>query len=475
MPEHVIDIMEYEEDEATRHSRGVAGVWDNNDDEDDDDDDDEDDDGCREDPNNDTGTTLVNTGLGEAMPLHNVANAIARHGSRVAPRFASQLPVAATAPPPSVQHTIVPSSSSSSSAASSAALASTDIWSVSVENAFLAALRIIPKKGTAKIKLKERNYGRNELISLYIHHNLGEYRAKKQISSHIQVWKKSILNKLQNGSAVTPYETELLQLIEDGAAQSPENERIFHTVFMEILEDVSNGPIPLRSYGDSSVSSAASNASSSSPSQNAVVGMNMASERLQTMMNAPTTARDSHIISPGHVTGYGILRNVDGSGHTMSANSTGMRTSTVSEAITPLEYARRVYGNSRSYKCVPVNMHDYTYQHTPGSASPEETVNQQTILAAQEVAARQRQLIDTMYTGQPQLYGPPPTSADIESEQVDFPRYDLPSFVPSTAARPPDQAYAGLQGNSLRRPNDDRHSRAPRNAIGSDDSPDSGS
>ncbi|KAG0670525.1 hypothetical protein C6P45_002267 [Maudiozyma exigua] len=61
-----------------------------------------------------------------------------------------------------------------------------DKWPHKVEKAFTEALRLIMKSGTSKIKVRNKNYGRNELISLYIRYETGEIRTKKQISSHIQ-------------------------------------------------------------------------------------------------------------------------------------------------------------------------------------------------------------------------------------------------------------------------------------------------
>lgn len=124
-----------------------------------------------------------------------------------------------------------------------------DKWSPQVENCFLNALRVIMKNGTSKIKLMDKNYGRNELISLYIKNRLGEFRTRKQISSHIQVWKKSIISKISNGIKTNDFEKELLHLIEYGAPQTSENWRIFEMTFNEIMHSeeyyASKTPTPM--------------------------------------------------------------------------------------------------------------------------------------------------------------------------------------------------------------------------------------
>ncbi|CUS23903.1 LAQU0S12e02608g1_1 [Lachancea quebecensis] len=330
-------------------------------------------------------------------------------------------------------------------------LTNTDIWSVPVENAFLAALRIILKKGTAKIKLKDRNYGRNELISLYIHHRVGEYRAKKQISSHIQVWKKSILNKLQNGTQITDYERELLDLIEHGPPQTPENERAFHAVFSEILE----GPLAASRHSSSvSTSSSASPSNIPMPLHDAMISPHGAAHGAGSavMTGAPTAGPLSHGLPHGlpHITMYdpripsaatmsappGYFPCASGSGLAPLPGS--LPGSAATEPLTPLEYARRVYGKLRSFKCVPVNMHDYTYPYTDAPSAPAVHSDQQTLQAAQEVAAQQRLLIQNLYSSQ-HIYGPVPPP-DFGTEQPEYSGYDRHSFVPPNAAQPPEQA-----------------------------------
>lgn len=111
-----------------------------------------------------------------------------------------------------------------------------DKWPQNVERAFTAALKLIVKSGTSKTKIRNKNYGRNELISLYIRYHTGEIRTKKQISSHIQVWKKSILSKVESDVNLTPLDTEVLSLIENGAEQNEKSLSLFYSVFDEIID-----------------------------------------------------------------------------------------------------------------------------------------------------------------------------------------------------------------------------------------------
>ncbi|CCD22703.1 uncharacterized protein NDAI_0A05480 [Naumovozyma dairenensis CBS 421] len=115
-----------------------------------------------------------------------------------------------------------------------------DKWPLKVENAFMEALQLIVKNGTSKIKIRNKNYGRNELISLYIKHHTGEVRTKKQISSHIQVWKKSILNKISGEMELTPLDKQILALIEKGPKQSDVNVTNFFSTFEAIIENENN-------------------------------------------------------------------------------------------------------------------------------------------------------------------------------------------------------------------------------------------
>lgn len=119
-------------------------------------------------------------------------------------------------------------------------LYSHDKWPANVERAFISSLRLIIKSGTSKTKIRNKNYGRNELISLYIRFHTGEIRTKKQISSHIQVWKKSILSKISSNITLTPLDSEVLNLIENGAEQNEKSVSLFYSVFNEIIDTMNN-------------------------------------------------------------------------------------------------------------------------------------------------------------------------------------------------------------------------------------------
>ncbi|KAG0058871.1 hypothetical protein BGZ89_000904, partial [Linnemannia elongata] len=65
------------------------------------------------------------------------------------------------------------------------------VWPENVENAFMEAIKEIPKLGRRKVPLNEKHYGRNELIAAYILKETGQARTRKQVSSHIQVLKNT--------------------------------------------------------------------------------------------------------------------------------------------------------------------------------------------------------------------------------------------------------------------------------------------
>ncbi|KAK9458773.1 TEA/ATTS domain family-domain-containing protein [Lipomyces oligophaga] len=77
------------------------------------------------------------------------------------------------------------------------------IWSKDVEDAFMEAIRKIPKVGRRKITVNGRSCGRNELISDFIYRKTGRLRTRKQVSSHIQVLKHLLKDDPQFMNLVT--------------------------------------------------------------------------------------------------------------------------------------------------------------------------------------------------------------------------------------------------------------------------------
>lgn len=67
------------------------------------------------------------------------------------------------------------------------------VWSPEVEAAFMEALWLIPCD-SRKILVEQRGRGRNELIADYLQLKLNEVRTRKQVSSHLQVLKKLLIN-----------------------------------------------------------------------------------------------------------------------------------------------------------------------------------------------------------------------------------------------------------------------------------------
>ncbi|KAI9504648.1 hypothetical protein GGI25_000694 [Coemansia spiralis] len=71
-----------------------------------------------------------------------------------------------------------------------------EVWPPEVEDAFLAAVQLFASVGQRKYQIEEKHpdgvstelVGRNDIISRYIFMDTNKYRARKQVSSHIQVW-----------------------------------------------------------------------------------------------------------------------------------------------------------------------------------------------------------------------------------------------------------------------------------------------
>ncbi|AMD18715.1 HBL187Wp [Eremothecium sinecaudum] len=265
-----------------------------------------------------------------------------------------------------------------------------DKWPPQVESAFLLALRAIMKNGTSKIKLREKNYGRNELISLYIKHTCGEYRTKKQISSHIQVWKKSILNKISNNIETNDFEKELLTLIEQGASQTDESLQLFEDTFNEILDaEESNTEVTLSSGRSTPV---------------------MTSTFLA---HSPTV-------------------NPTASSHSSVLGSLGFK----KEPSTPLEYAQELYSHLKSYKCVPVNTDGPMYSPSTSvpnasrsamsalssSETSREDSQNKIIEAAKEVESQQRRLIEELFQQKSTVKAPCTSPGTATSSHVQTPQ-----------------------------------------------------
>ncbi|SMN21842.1 similar to Saccharomyces cerevisiae YBR083W TEC1 Transcription factor required for full Ty1 expression [Maudiozyma saulgeensis] len=227
-----------------------------------------------------------------------------------------------------------------------------DKWSNNVEEVFIKALRLVMKNGTSKIKLKDRNYGRNELISLYIKYYTGEFRTKKQISSHIQVWKKAILNKISNNIQITEMDQELLTLIEEGAQQTKDSTKLFYETFDVILSKLKPSPdgSDYVSVYPHTSQTMVNNTDEIKSTYGGAIHATYPTESqaisnypdLITPKSAPTSA------SQQVVQNYKTLEPQPF--QTMN-----------NYPITPLDYAKSLYENMKSYKCVPAKIEDDSY------------------------------------------------------------------------------------------------------------------
>ena len=70
------------------------------------------------------------------------------------------------------------------------------VWTDELRQSIELCVCTIPKDETNKMRLNMKQYGRNELISMYIQVHHGEYRKIKQVSSHIQVWKNRLRKEI---------------------------------------------------------------------------------------------------------------------------------------------------------------------------------------------------------------------------------------------------------------------------------------
>ncbi|QLQ79772.1 hypothetical protein HG537_0C04210 [Torulaspora globosa] len=291
------------------------------------------------------------------------------------------LPIVKKEPSPTV-------TSSGSLASEHIALGQTDKWPSQMESAFIAALRLIIKNGTSKFKIFDKNYGRNELISLFVQYHTNEIRTKKQISSHIQVWKKSISNKIASNFKINDLDREILKLIEEGAPQTSESVKLFYSTFEEIVSALVKNE---------------KTDQSSSPSD--------------------TTQRHPYLTPASSAS----VNTLYASSHAFTAQplpaESLQRSST---PATPLEYAKSIYGNLKTYKCVPVKVQEQMTMQ-PGIKTPLQPVywqkdfNNPILQSAKDLELQQRQLIENLSYTQSQLKLPP-VSPDLYMRNMQHPQ-----------------------------------------------------
>ncbi|CCK72316.1 Tec1p KNAG_0J02360 [Huiozyma naganishii CBS 8797] len=263
-----------------------------------------------------------------------------------------------------------------------------DKWSSEVENIFVDSLRVILKNGTSKIKINERNYGRNELISLYILYHTNEFRTKKQISSHIQVWKKTIQNKLENKIGLNPLEKEIHDLIDNGPPKTDAVTDIFFEKFAEIISFLEKR------------SRTRANSFRDKPGNEEVISGNADTKHLNLNVSSLVPSQSKRLIPE-------------------NTRTTNLSRYTVEPPlIPPLQYARSLYEKIPDYRCIPVMIRSdslyvpYTEQDleerdlliktkNTERKSLEDLASQATkeraLDVAKKKAAEQRRLIDRMY------------------------------------------------------------------------------
>lgn len=210
---------------------------------------------------------------------------------------------------------------------------STDKWPSEVEDAFVASLKLIPKKGTSKIKVLHKNYGRNELISLYIYYYTRSFRSKKQISSHIQVLKKAITSKKDNNLSITNLELELYNLIENGAPKNEKTKENFEKQFTVIVEELEEEVLrdPKHLLCES------------------FPMLNPFSKKKSHLLNGKHDKQNRMITPCSTRNNMNPAFDFDGDQELLENNQ---------KLMYPAKYARDMYGNLSEYKCLPINIED---------------------------------------------------------------------------------------------------------------------
>ncbi|KAI9761313.1 MAG: Multiple RNA-binding domain-containing protein 1 [Chaenotheca gracillima] len=103
------------------------------------------------------------------------------------------------------------------------------VWHDRVERAFQKGLAKYPPLGRTKVPWRNgKSYGRNELIAAYIVRKTGEWRSRKQVSSHIQVLKAKMKNDTAWMALVTPtseQNSEALKRFAAGVSNASANAR----------------------------------------------------------------------------------------------------------------------------------------------------------------------------------------------------------------------------------------------------------
>ncbi|KAL6713886.1 hypothetical protein ACLMJK_008380 [Lecanora helva] len=86
-------------------------------------------------------------------------------------------------------------------------------WPDHIEEAFQEALRLYPRRGRKKEILNGKQSGGNEFITNHILQRTGEFRDRKQVSSHLQVLKAKMKNNKHCASPAVIYAQNQLTLL----------------------------------------------------------------------------------------------------------------------------------------------------------------------------------------------------------------------------------------------------------------------